>query len=88
MREFDKELWKKADSVKQLDRIAEAANRLGAFSAVRRITANVRALLGKQALITEEMIDNAISGYRQAVPVVNTITRRRGGVRMVEGRAA
>ncbi len=88
VREFDKELWKKADSVKQLDRIAEAANRLGAFSAVRRITANVRALLGKQALITEEMIDNAISGYRQAVPVVNTITRRRGGVRMVEGRAA
>ena len=86
VRLFDPELWKKAADVKQLDLVAEAANRLGAFSAVRRITSNVRALCGKAALITDEMITDAIAGYRQAVPVVSTLSRKRG--MLVEGRAA
>lgn len=88
VRRFDEELWKKAADKKQLELIAEAANRLGAFSAVRRITSNVRALCGKAALITDEMITDAISGYRMAVPVVSTFNRKRGGMQIMEGRAA
>lgn len=87
VRRFDEDLWKKAADKKQLELVAEAANRLGALSAVRRITAMVRALLGKGALITDEMITNAVAGYRRAVPVVSTQTRRRG-MQIAEGRAA
>ena len=87
VRRFDEALWLKAAHEKQLDRIAEAANQLGALSAVRRITAMVRGLLGKGALITDEMITDAISGYRRAVPVVSTHSRRRG-MQVMEGRAA
>ena len=86
VRRFDPDLWSKSADKDQLDRIAEAANRLGALSAVRRITLNVRALLGKADLITDKMIDDAIADYRQAVPVVSTTTRRR--MFLVEGRAA
>lgn len=87
VRKFDEALWLKADDAKQLDRVAEAANQLGALSAVRRITAMVRALLAKGALITDDMINTAITGYRRAVPVVSTQTRRRG-MQITEGRAA
>lgn len=88
VRKFDEVLWSKADDAKQLERVAEAANQLGALSAVRRITAMVKALLGKGALITDEMIDEAIAGYRRAVPMVSTLNRRRGGLQILEGRAA
>lgn len=87
VRQFDEELWQKAASDKQLDLVADAANRLGALSAVRRITRSVRAGLGKGALITDEMITDAINGYRQAVPVVSTVSRKRG-MQQMEGRAA
>ncbi|WP_395735191.1 hypothetical protein [Prosthecobacter sp.] len=86
VRRFDEDLWKKAADAKQLGLVAAAANQLGALSAVRRITAMVRALLGKGALITDEMIADAIAGYRRAVPVVSTTTRKRG-MQTVEGRA-
>lgn len=86
VRKFDEALWLKAADEKQLGLVAAAANQLGALSAVRRITAMVRALLGKGALITDEMIADAIAGYRRAVPVVSTITRKRG-MQIAEGRA-
>lgn len=86
VRRFDPDLWAKATDTEQLKSVADAANRLGALSAVRRITGNVRALLGKAALITDDMITAAIADYRQAVPVVSTTTRRRTW--QIEGRAA
>lgn len=87
VRQFDPELWKKSEHKRQLELVAETANRLGAFSAVRRITANARALLGKGSLITDEMLEAAVAGYRMAVPVVSTQTRKRG-LQQMEGRAA
>jgi len=87
VRKFDPDMWAKAASKDQLQLVADAANRLGALSAVRRITENVRALLGKGSLITDEIMTAAIADYRQAVPVVSTTTRRRSFQQM-EGRAA
>lgn len=88
VRQFDPELWKKAESEAQLTLVADAANSLGALSAVARITSNVRALCGRSSLITDDMITDGIGGYRQAVPVVSTASRRRGGFIQQEGRAA
>lgn len=86
VREFDPELWTKAASKRQLEDVADAANTLGALSAVRRITQNVRALAKNAALITDEMITTAIKAYRRDVPVVDTTRRATRGA--VMGRRA
>lgn len=72
VRQFDPVLWKKADNARQLERVAESANLLGALSCVRRVTANVRSLLKDAPVITDEIIDKAINNYRRDVPVVAT----------------
>lgn len=86
VRQFDPELWKKAADDKQLDQVADSANRLGALSAVRRITANVRALAKRSDILTDEMITMAINAYRRDVPVVDTTRRATRGT--VMGRRA
>jgi|GEM_PF-6926943 len=77
VRQFDEATWAKAARPGQLQPVADAANTLGALSAVRRITTNVRALLGRELIITDEMISKAISAYRRDVPVVSTTSLRR-----------
>lgn len=77
VREFNPDLWQKAGDEKQLELVADSANRLGALSAVRRITANVAALARRSEIITDAMIQTAINAYRQAVPVVDTARRTR-----------
>lgn len=76
VREFDTDLWSRAAGEGQLEKVAETANLLGALSAVRRITSNVKALAKRAAIITDEMIDQAIKAYRQDVPVVDTRSRQ------------
>lgn len=82
VREFDPELWAKAASERQLELVADAANTLGALSAVRRITTNVRALAKQAELLTDDMITRAIKAYRRDVPVVDTTSRATRGALM------